>query len=150
VIALVETERSQGHCHSDVPALAGFIERGPQFLDKVEEVVLVAEGSASVGSGRIFPIEIKAVEAVPIHESYKITDFLQLVPASFATLIGSLVLRKIYHPALDNLRGLEYRSLFVLRSYSPTMLLMSESRLAFTPTIALYFLPPSPHPPMAI
>jgi len=88
VIALVETERSQGHCHSDLPALADFIERGSQLLDKVEEVVLVAEGSASVGSGWIFPIEIKAVEAISMHESYKIRDFLQLVPASTSNATG--------------------------------------------------------------
>jgi len=93
VVALVETERSHGYGHGNLPALADFIERGPQLLDKVEEVVLVAEGTASVGSSRIFPIEIKAIETIPIHESYKITDFLQLVPARVARrLVESPVL----------------------------------------------------------
>lgn len=68
MVSLVETEGGHRHRHGDLPALTLLVERGPQLLAEVEEVVFVAESAASIGGSRIFPIEIETVEAVSIHE----------------------------------------------------------------------------------
>jgi len=68
VIPLIETERGHRHRHRDLPVFASLVERGPQLLDEVEEVVLITEAATSVGSSRIFPIKIKAVELILVHE----------------------------------------------------------------------------------
>lgn len=68
MISLVKTERGHWHRHRDLPALANFVERGPQLFDEVEEVVLVAKGATSVSSSRIFPIKIEAIEFILVHE----------------------------------------------------------------------------------